>query len=114
MILDDQLLAALAEFGPQTTGALRVLTSPHIETRRVRHGSWSGQAFTPCPNCECTETVNVDRSAATTVRIALRRLARQGKVIRLDVDQPNNHGGHGWMLSGWPLKVEGELSVLMD
>ena len=106
---EDQLLAALAEHGPFTTGRLRQLTGPHYQTSRVAHGRQTvaernepglvtRRGWETCPDCGCTETRERSGGWATPrVRTALRRLERSGQVTRVKSPVPNNHGGDLWI-----------------
>ena len=107
--LEDQLLAALTEHGPLTTGRLRQITSPHYQNARVAHGRLTrtdpNQQGLParhrwetCPDCQCTETRELEGGwAAPRVRLTLRRMERNGQVARIKSPVPNNYGGDLWI-----------------
>jgi hypothetical protein len=107
--LEDQLLATLEEHGPLTTGRLRQLTRPHYQNAQVAHGRLTPtdpntqglpakHRWETCPDCQCTETRELEGGWATPrVRLALRRLERSGQVARIKSPAPNNYGGDLWI-----------------
>jgi len=108
--LEDRLLTILAEHGPLTTGRIRRLTGPHLQTSRVAHGRQTVTETQPTATRQQTRLGGLPQlpvrtrpratgSARATPRVrnALRRLERSGQVSRVKSSVSNNYGGDLWI-----------------